>query len=121
MQPVASGALSPQTQMQNVKELPRQRHENVDPALVDAAQGMEAMFLDYLMKVMRQTVPKNDMSLENPATEIYRSMLDSEVAQKAARTQGVGLADQIIDYLDPSRYNQVRSRPVSTGGTYEGK
>lgn len=72
--------------------------------MLQAAEGMEAMFLDYMMKVMRQTVPKNDMDLQSPATEIYQGMLDSETAQKAARTGGIGLADQIVAYLESRRY-----------------
>ncbi len=83
----------------------------VDPEILKAAEGMEAMFLDYMLKVMRETVPKNEMDLESPATEIYRSMLDSETAQKAARTGGVGLADQLIAYLDSQRYNLNRMEP----------
>lgn len=80
-------------------------HAQVDPEVLKAAQGMEAMFLDYMMKVMRQTVPKNEMNLESPATEVYRSMLDSETAQRAARGVGIGLADQIIAYLQPESYH----------------
>ena len=104
----------------NVKKLP-DKYEGKDPQIVEAAQGMESLFLEYMMKVMRQTVPKNEMDLESPATEIYRSMLDSEVADKSAHSQGIGLADQIIDYLDPSRYTQIRNRAPGTGGTHEGK
>jgi flagellar protein FlgJ len=82
----------------------------VDPKIVEVGEGMEAMFLDYMMKVMRQTVPKGEMDLENPATEIYRGMLDSEMAQKAAKAQGVGLADQVIAYLDSQRYTLPKPR-----------
>ncbi|OFZ80588.1 MAG: hypothetical protein A3K03_04595 [Bdellovibrionales bacterium RIFOXYD1_FULL_44_7] len=112
------------------KRLPVVDKNRVDPQVLKAAEGMEAMFLDYLMKVMRQTVPKNDMDLESPATHIYTSMLDSEVAQKAARAGGVGLADQIVAYLESQRYTLPRgtSVPVQTddpdrrtGGTHEGQ
>lgn len=118
--------------------LPVVDKSKVDPQTLKAAEGMEAMFLDYLMKVMRQSVPKNSMDLENGATEIYRSMLDSETAQRAARAGGVGLADQIVAYLEAQRYNLPRGQAVpvadqrqvpsvdparegrSTGGTNEG-
>ena len=103
-----------------VKELPQKKEH--DPAIIAAAQGMESMFLDYMMKVMRQTVPKNEFSMDSPAIEIYRGMLDSEIADRASKTQGVGLADQIIDYLDSARYTEIRNRrPPSTGGTHEGQ
>lgn len=106
----------------------------VDPEILKAAEGMEAMFLDYMMKVMRQTVPKNEMDLDSPATEVYRSMLDTETAQRAAHAGGIGLADQIIAYLQPQSYHlsQGKQSPLMdqrkassddrrTGGTYEGK
>jgi Rod binding domain-containing protein len=96
---------------------------------------MEAMFLDYMMNVMRKTVPKENMDLENTGTEVYRNMLDSEVAQKAARAGGIGLADQIVAYLEAQRYNPMQGQGVpnspagdgqqqiqrSTGGTHEGQ
>ena len=100
----------------------------VDPALREAAEGMEALFLDYMMKVMRQTVPKSDMDLESPATEVYRSMNDSEVAKITAHAGGVGLADQIIAYLEASRYTlprgdqgKVSPQQQDTGGSHEGR
>lgn len=106
----------------------------VDPGILKAAEGMEAMFLDYMMKVMRQTVPKNEMDLNSPATEIYRGMLDTETAQRAAHAGGIGLADQIIAYLQPQSYHlsqgeqsppmdqrNVSSDDRRTGGTNEGQ
>jgi flagellar protein FlgJ len=84
----------------------------VDPQILQAAQGMEAMFLDYMLKVMRETVPKEDMDLESPATNIYRGMRDTEFAQKAAHAGGVGLADQIVAYLESQRYNLPRGQGV---------
>ena len=111
----------------------------VDPQLLEAAEGMEAMFLDYMMKVMRQTVPKSDMDLESAATEIYRGMMDSETAQRAAKQGGIGIADQIIAYMESQSYTgktgpqapgaakEVQTKeglnkatPSSTGGTREG-
>ena len=86
----------------------------VDPAIVKAAEGMEAIFLDQLMQVMRQTVHKQDMDLSSPAGNIYQGMLDSEYAQKAVKTGGVGLADLIIAYLDPQRYNLPQGHGVPT-------
>jgi hypothetical protein len=86
----------------------------VDPSTLQAAEGMEAMFLDYMLKVMRETVPKNEMDLESPATGIYRGMMDSQFAQKAAHAGGVGLADQIIAYLESQRY----TLPQGQRGSY---
>lgn len=97
----------------------------VNPQIIEAADGMEAMFLDYLMKVMRQTVPKNDMDLESPASDIYRGMLDNEYAKTAAHAGSVGLSDTIIAYMAPESYTLPKGQmnaPASkatrrTGGT----
>jgi|GEM_PF-651612 len=76
----------------------------VDPRILEAADGMEAMFVDYMLKVMRQTVPKGELVEQSAATEIYQGMLDSEIAQKAVRSKGFGLSDQIIAYLNSRSY-----------------
>ena len=103
---------------------PKIDRSKVDPGTRAAAEGMEAMFLDYMMQVMRNTVPDNEMDMEGPATKIYRSMMDSQMAQNAARTGGVGLSEQIIAYLESARYNEQRRTESpevvsSTGGTHE--
>jgi Rod binding domain-containing protein len=86
-------------------QLPQVDRTKVDPKILEAAEGMEEMFIDYMMRVMRQTVPKNEMDLESPATEIYRSMMDSENSKKAAHAGGIGLSDQIIAYLQGRSYH----------------
>ena len=131
-----ANALSPSTSPD--KRMPVIDRSKVDPTTLKAAEGMEAMFLDYMMKVMRETVPKNDLDLESPATNIYRGMMDSETAQRAAHAGGVGLADQIVAYLESQRYTVPREHAVPvteansgndptggptrrTGGTHEGQ
>jgi len=90
--------------------------QKVDPATREAAQGMEAMFIDHMMQTMRKSVGKSEMSLSNGASEIYQGMLDSEYSQRAARAGGVGLAEQIVAYLQSARYNQGEVAR-GTGGT----
>jgi Rod binding domain-containing protein len=93
-----------------------------------AAEGMEAMFIDTMIRTMRQSVPNSEYSLSNSATEIYQSQLDSEHAQKAVQSGGFGLADQIIAYLMSDRYNQKvdkeSTQPVNQaqhGGSHESR
>jgi flagellar protein FlgJ len=121
-------AIGPQSALQHVPSLPDQAmggtgsvksltartsrtpviqpidRSRVDPRILEAADGMEAMFVDYMLKVMRQTVPKGELVEQSAATEIYQGMLDSEIAQKAARSKGFGLSDQIIAYLNSRSY-----------------
>lgn len=116
------------------RQIPDIDIEKVDPQLREAAEGMEAMFVDYLMQTMRKTVPKNDFSMDSPATQIYQGMADSEMAQKAAKSgRGIGLAQQIIEYTMASQglpargkeaYNHKESEGSGvnrTGGTNAGR
>lgn len=139
--PIQTGANVLSAPMTPGRRLAAIDRTKVDPTTLKAAEGMEAMFLDFLMKTMRQTVPKNELDMEGPATEIYRSMMDTETAQKAAHAGGVGLADQIIAYLQPQVYTLPKApesasvadlrkaspndpsagSALSTGGTHEGQ
>lgn len=74
--------------------------------LRQAAQEMEALFLDQLFQAMRQTVPQDSLGLDSPATRVYRQMLDSQYAQKAAERGGIGLAEQIIAYFKMKEHRQ---------------
>ena len=99
--------------------------DDVPLEIRQAAEGMEGMFLDYMMQQMRKTVPDNEMDLNSPATKIYQSMMDSETAEKAAKGGGVGLADQIIAYMMSERYNLGQGHGVPDskvqGGTHAGQ
>lgn len=97
----------------------RRNRADVDPQIREAAEGLEAMFLNTMLTAMRGTVQESEYSLENPATKIYRGMLDQEIAGKTARNNSVGLADQIIAYLEQRGYNgsqapiHGRSKPAA--------
>jgi flagellar protein FlgJ len=110
----ASALTAPETPHLRAPKVDRTK---VDPQIVKAAEGLETMFMDYLMKTMRETVPKNDMDLENGATAIYRGMLDQEYAQKAVNAGGVGLSDTIIAYLAPESYNLPKGQMTAPKGT----
>lgn len=94
--------------------------EHVDPKLREAAEGMEAMFLDFLMQTMRKNVQKSDMDLENSGTQLFQGMMDAENAMRAARQGGVGLADQIIAYMVADQYNNQRGQEAP-GGSHAGR
>ncbi len=133
----------PSTLGSPVKRDPVIDRSQVPKEVIQVAQGFEEMFLDYLMKTMRDTVHDSSMSLESHGTKIYRSMLDNEYTKKAIAAGGVGVADQLIAYMAPQLYNlrdapqgkgmqMVRPEssqgarvttedPKSTGGTYEGQ
>ena len=64
-----------------------------DPAKVKkVAQDFEAMFLGMMLKSMRDTVGKDKLTGGGHGEETFRSLLDQEYAQQAAKSGGIGLA-----------------------------
>jgi peptidoglycan hydrolase FlgJ len=74
--------------------------------LLRASQEFESYFLSYLMKTMRETVPKGELTA-NPMGEMYYSFYDEEIGKRAAQAGGVGLSAFVLDTLarneDPTR------------------
>jgi len=57
-----------------------------------AAQEFESLFIGMMLKSMRSTVGKDELTGGGQGEEIYRSLLDQEYAVSAAKRGGVGLA-----------------------------
>lgn len=66
-------------------------------ALKSAATQFEAMFINMMMKSMRDATPQEGM-LDNQQTKMFTGMLDQQMSQNMAK-RGVGLADVLIRQL----------------------
>jgi peptidoglycan hydrolase FlgJ len=62
-----------------------------------AAQQFEALFLNMLLKSMRDTTSQNTL-FDNEQTRLYQSMFDQQIAQTMAK-RGIGLADVMVRQL----------------------
>jgi len=72
--------------------------KNASPeALRQAAQQFEAVFMNMLMKSMRESTPQDGM-LDSDQTRMYTSMLDQQLSQRMA-SRGIGLADVMVRQL----------------------
>lgn len=60
-----------------------------------AAQQFEALFLNMMLKSMREATPKEGL-FDDSNTQLYTSMLDSQLAQSLSKGKGIGLADMLI-------------------------
>jgi flagellar protein FlgJ len=83
--------------VQSVDDLKRGARQGSPEALRAAAQQFEAVFMNMLMKSMREASPQDDM-LDSEQTRMYTSMLDQQLSQKLA-TRGIGLADAMVRQL----------------------
>ncbi len=70
-----------------------------DPQLRKACSELESLFIAYLLKEMRATIPKSDFMNGGRAEEIYTSMLDSEMAKELSSKGGIGLSSILLDQL----------------------
>lgn len=98
---------------QSLDSLRAQAKQSPDKALKAAAQQFESVFLNMMLKSMREATPQDGM-FDNEQTKMFTGMLDQQFAQNMA-TRGVGLADMMVKQLS-------RNAGVETGkGTEAGK
>ena len=78
-----------------------QAKSDPDKALKQAASQFEALFMQMLLKSMRDAVPQYD-AMSSDATRMYTGMLDQQLSQTMAG-KGLGLADIMVKQLERSQ------------------
>ncbi|MDB5813527.1 MAG: flagellar rod assembly protein/muramidase FlgJ [Rhodocyclales bacterium] len=71
--------------------LKRSAHDNSPEAIKATAKQFEGVFLQLVLKSLRDTVPKDGM-LDSDSTRFYEEMGDQQMAAVLAQRGGVGLA-----------------------------
>jgi len=61
------------------------------------AQDFETMFVELMVKSMRQTAQREDLS---NAEDIYQGMLDSEYSKGMAASRSFGIKEQVLNWLE---------------------
>ncbi|CAG0988413.1 Peptidoglycan hydrolase FlgJ [Methylophilaceae bacterium] len=74
--------------------------ENSPEAIRETAKQFEAMFLNMMLKSMRDATPQEGM-FDSDQTRTYTAMLDQQLSQSLA-SKGMGLADVLIRQLTKS-------------------
>ncbi len=68
-------------------------------ALKEAAEGLEGLFVNMLVKQMRSTVPDNELLDGGHGGEMFREKLDQKYSNLIARQKDFGIASAIYDQL----------------------
>jgi flagellar protein FlgJ len=90
----------------------RQAARNKSPeALKEAATQFEAMFVNMMMKSMREATPQDSLN-DSQTSKTFTSMLDQQLSQTVAK-RGVGLADMLIKQLSAQQGN---AQALAIGG-----
>ncbi len=99
---------------QGLNQLKLDAKQSSPESLKQAAQQFEAVFMNMLMKSMREATPQDGM-FESEQTRMYTSMLDQQLTQRMA-SRGIGLADVMVRQLSIA----MSIPPEVEGATPEG-
>lgn len=80
-----------------VSKLQQGARQNSPEAIRASAKQFEALFMNMIMKSMRDATPQDGM-LDNSETKTYTAMMDQKVSENLAK-RGVGLADVLFRQL----------------------
>jgi flagellar protein FlgJ len=100
----------------SLDQLRRAANEDPAKAVKQVATQFEALFMQMVLKSMRDATPKSGM-LDSSEEQTYTSMLDEQLAQKIA-AGGTGLADVIARQL--SRNLPTAATPGATAAVTPG-
>lgn len=86
-------------------------------------QDFESIFLGYMMKTMRQTVPKAGFwgSDKDQADQIFTEMRDDELAKGMAKAGGIGLGKMLEQQLKQTLEMQAHSAALAAALAAENK
>ncbi|MBG7618428.1 flagellar assembly peptidoglycan hydrolase FlgJ [Herbaspirillum sp. AP02] len=93
--------------------------QNSPEAIKGAAKQFEALFLNMVMKSMRDATPQNG-PFDNEQTKMFTSMLDQQLSQSLAQ-RGVGLADVLTRQLSASLPKKLPDAQDLEGGATPGE
>lgn len=85
---------------QNIEKLRHHARQNPEEGLHQAAKQFEALFINMMLKSMREASPEKGL-FDNEQSKFYTQMLDQQLAQNFA-DKGIGLADLIVQQLTQS-------------------
>lgn len=97
----ASASLAIDTK--SIESLKQSAKQNSPEALKAAAQQFEALFVNMMLKSMRDATPQEGM-FDNQQTKMYQGMLDQQLGQTMA-SRGIGLAEVLIRQLSTQQAN----------------
>lgn len=95
---------------QGLGDLKRSAKAGSSDATRGAAQQFEALFINQMMKSMRDATPQDGLT-DNQQTKMFTSMLDQQLSQNISK-RGMGLADVLVRQLS----SQNDAKALAIGG-----
>ncbi|MDP2878332.1 MAG: flagellar assembly peptidoglycan hydrolase FlgJ [Sulfuricella sp.] len=98
--------------VQSVDKLRLQAKQDPDAALKAVAQQFEGIFVNMMLKSMREATPKDGM-LDSEQGNLYTQLFDQQLAQKLSTGKGLGVADMIVKQLTLKNSPENKTSPES--------
>ena len=98
-----------------INSLRQSARQNSPEALKAVAQQFEGLFMNMVVKSMRDATPKDGL-MDSEQGKMFGSMLDQQLSQNLAK-RGVGLADVLIRQLSNNRGVASPEAGTVPGGT----
>jgi Rod binding domain-containing protein len=112
----------PPSTLESAEAVGRRAVAGDDGAIRGVAEQFESLFLNLVLKAMRDTVHKNGLISGGHAEEIYGSMLDDEYAKSMSQQHQTGIADQIEEFIRrTSGLPDKPAAPVRAAANLEGR
>jgi flagellar protein FlgJ len=87
--------------------------------LEQTAKELEAVVVSQVFSAMRKTVPDSGLFEKSPAEDIFRSMLDDQLARVVADKSPFGLAKAVTKELAQEPAKPAASSPCPSGAPTE--
>jgi flagellar protein FlgJ len=92
-------------------------------AINEVASQFEALFVQQMMKSMRDAVPKSDL-MNSEHLDTYQAMADQQMAVNLSQQGGIGIARMLVEQMQtrgyvPESKNAERSMPLPIEGDLE--
>jgi peptidoglycan hydrolase FlgJ len=95
MDAISNPATSSYLDFDGLGQLKGQARTDAKGAIRETAQQFEALFLQMMMKSMRESIVKSELS-ESTTMETFEGMFDKEVSVQLAKKNSIGLADMLV-------------------------
>ncbi len=92
-------------------QLKGQARQDAKSAIKETAQQFEALFLQMMMKSMRESIVKSELS-ESNTMETFEGMFDKEVSVQLAKKNSMGLADMLVKNLEQQQANVATTAEI---------
>ena len=111
MEPTSSSITRSYLDFDGLGQLKGQARQDAKSATRETAQQFEALFLQMMMKSMRESITKSDLS-EDKTIATYESMFDKEVSVQLAKRNSLGLADMLVRNLESQQANMATTADI---------